>query len=270
MFRLINIEFKKMLTYKTFWVLMGFFIFALSLSLGLSQLIINKIVVEAGKNAPIPIMKISIFYFPKIWHHITYFAGYFNLFLAVIIIFFVCNEFSFKTIRQNIVNGMSRNEFVISKLYFIIVLSLGITLVLFILGLILGLIHTRNPEAGDIFGAKLQFLLGYFIELITYLTFAFFIAFLIRRAALAIVTLLFYTAIEQIIIWWQIPTEYVKFMPLKAFGRLVHFPSIPLPEINGQGLRFQDYVAIPDSGIAILYALIFLGLILLIMKKRDL
>lgn len=108
-------------------------------------------------------------------------AGYLNLFLAIIVIFFVCNEFSNKTIRQNIINGLSRTEFILSKLYLILIFSLAATLLIFLTGLILGLIHSKDVDIGDIFSNRLQFILGYFIEVVTYLIFAYFIAFLLKR-----------------------------------------------------------------------------------------
>lgn len=270
MIRLIKIEFEKILSYRAFWILAGFYTVSLTFVLIVAQVIINKIVVEAGKSAPIPLLKISLYQFPRIWNNLTYIAGYMNIFLAIMVIYFVCNEFSYKTIRQNIINGLSRKEFVISKLYFIVILSLGTSLLIFLLGLVLGSIHSSDVSIGEIFNNRLQFVLGYFIEVLTYLTFAFFIAFLLKKAGLAVITLLFYTMIEQIIIWWKIPAACVKFFPLKAFGRLVHFPKIPLPEINGSGFRFQDYVAWTDTGIALLYTLILIGLILWMIRKRDL
>ncbi len=270
MIRLIRIELKKILPYRAFWLLVGFYALSLTFTLIVSQVIINKILLEAGKSAPIPLLKISLYQFPRVWNNLTYMAGFLTLFLAIIVIFFVCNEFSNKTLRQNIINGLSRKEFILSKLYFILIFSLAATLLIFLIGLILGLIHSNDVDIGQIFSSRLQFILGYFIEVFTYLVFAFFIAFLLKKAGLAVITLLFYTMIEQIIIWWKIPSEYVKFFPMKAFGRLVHFPRIPLPEINGQGIRFQDYVSILDSAIALLYAGIFVLLIYLLIRKRDL
>jgi ABC-2 type transport system permease protein len=133
MIRLIKIEFKKILSYRAFWMLAGFYAFSLTFILIVAQVIINKIVVEAGKSAPIPLLKISLYQFPRIWNNLTYIAGFLNIFLAIIVIFFVCNEFSFKTLRQNMINGLSRKEFVLSKLYFILIFSLGTTLLIFLL-----------------------------------------------------------------------------------------------------------------------------------------
>jgi ABC-type transport system involved in multi-copper enzyme maturation permease subunit len=245
------------------------YVVALGFTLFVSQLVINKIVVEAGKSAPIPIPKISLFYFPKVWHNMPYIAGYFNLFLAIVIITLVCNEFSFKTIRQNIINGLSRAEYLLAKLYLILIISIAATILVFLIGLVLGLIHSSSPEISNIFHIKLQFFLGYFLEVLTYLIFAFFLAFLFKKAGLTIIFLLFYTVIEQIIVWWKIPAEWVKAMPMKAFGRLVHFPSLPIPEVNGQGFKFQDYVAFLDSGIALLYGAIMIGIVYYHLKKLD-
>jgi len=270
MFRLIKIDLKKFVSYKTFWVLIGMYIFSLSFVLTMSQLLINKIVVEASKQSPIPLPKVSLFLFPKIWNNLTYIAGYFNIFLAIIVIFLICNEFTYKTLKQNIITGLSRMEYLLSKIYFILILSLGTTLLLFLLGLILGLIHSSNPSAGKIFSSYLQFIPGYFCQTFTYLIFVFFIAFLLRKSSLSIIALLFYTMMEQIIVWWKISPDYTRFMPMKAFGRLIHFPKLPLPEIEGGAIRFQDYIAIPDAGISVIYATIFVGLIYLLLRKRDL
>jgi hypothetical protein len=270
MIRLIKIEFKKILSYRVFWILAGFYAVSLTFVLIIAQVIINKIVIEAGHSAPIPLPKISLYQFPRIWNNLTYIAGYLNIFLAIIILFFICNEFSFRTLRQNIINGLSRKEFILSKLYFIVAIALGTTLLLFMVGLILGLIHSKDISLPVIFNNRLQFILGYFVEVLTYLTFAFFIGFLLRKTGLAIITLLFYTMIEQIILWWKVPSEYAKFLPLKAFGRLVHFPRIPLPEVNGSSIRFQDYVAFADTGIALAYSAVLILLISWMIRKRDL
>lgn len=270
MIRLLKIELKKILSYKTFWVLTGLFVFSLSFVLTVSQIIINKIVSTASLQSPIPLPKVSLFIFPKIWNNLTYIGGYFNIFLAIIVISLIANEFSYKTLRQNIIHGMSRKEFLLSKLYLITLISLATTVLLFLVGLILGLIHSKSPDLSDIFNTKLHFFIGYFIEVFTYLIFAFFISFSVKKASMAIIILLFYTMMEQIIVWWKVSSDFVMFMPMKAFGRLVHFPKIPLPEIDGSGIKFQDYVSITDSGIAVVYAAILIVLIYVILKKRDL
>ena len=270
MIRLIKIELKKVMSYKTFWVLMGLYLFSLSFVLTMSQLLISKIVTEAGKQSPIPLPKVSLFIFPKIWQNLTYIAGYFNIFLAIIIIFFICNEFTYKTLRQNIISGLSRLEYLLGKIYFILVLSLGATIVIFLLGLVLGFIHSSDPSAGKIFGDYLQFIPGYFVQTSTYLLFVFFIAFLFKKSSLSIIALLFYTMMEQIIVWWKVSPDYTQLMPMKAFGRQIHFPRLPIPDIDGGAFHFQDYISIQDAGIAIVYAAIFVGLIYWLLRKRDL
>jgi len=269
MIRLLKIELKKILSYRVFWFMIILFAALLSLQLILSQVFINKLVTEVAKNSPIPLPSISLFRFPQIWNNMTYIATYFNLFLAITIIFFICNEFSFKTFRQNIITGLSRKEFLLSKLYFIIVLSLATTLMVFMVSIILGLLHTSSPDIADIFGKDLQFIGGYFLQLLCYLTFAFLLSVIFKKSGLAMIILLAYTMIEQIIIWWKVPSEFISFMPMKAFARLVHVPPIPLPQINGEGIEFQDHVALADSGIAVFYAAIMIFILYLLINKKD-
>ncbi len=58
----------------------------------------------------------GIYNFPEIWNFTTYIVGLLKIFLGCIIIFSICQEFSNKMFKQNIIDGFSRKEFIISKL----------------------------------------------------------------------------------------------------------------------------------------------------------
>ena len=58
----------------------------------------------------------GIFNFPYIWHFNTWVAALFKaLFLAIVIVSMMANEYSNKTIKQNLIDGLSKKEFVLSK-----------------------------------------------------------------------------------------------------------------------------------------------------------
>ena len=50
----------------------------------------------------------GIFNFPYIWHFNTYIAAFFKLFLAIVIVSMMSNEYSNKTIKQNLIDGLSK------------------------------------------------------------------------------------------------------------------------------------------------------------------
>ena len=57
----------------------------------------------------------GIFNFPFIWHFNTYFADFLKIFLAVVIVSMMANEYSYGTLKQNLIDGMSKKEFIISS-----------------------------------------------------------------------------------------------------------------------------------------------------------
>ena len=73
----------------------------------------------------------KVFMFPNVWEVLSWMASWFNmLFLGIIIIVLTGNEFSFKTARTQIMNGLSRNEFLLGKSLVILIIALwGLLLV---------------------------------------------------------------------------------------------------------------------------------------------
>ena len=59
----------------------------------------------------------GIFNFPYIWHFNTYVASLFKLFLAVVIVSMMANEYTYGTLKQNLIDGLSKKEFILSKFY---------------------------------------------------------------------------------------------------------------------------------------------------------
>ena len=57
----------------------------------------------------------GIFNFPFIWHFNTYIATWLKLFLAIIIVSMMANEYTYGTLKQNLIDGLSKKEFITSK-----------------------------------------------------------------------------------------------------------------------------------------------------------
>ena len=57
----------------------------------------------------------GIFNFPFIWHFNTYIAAILKIFLAIVIVSMMSNEYSYRTLKQNLIDGLSKKEFVLSK-----------------------------------------------------------------------------------------------------------------------------------------------------------
>ena len=144
MVKLLKIELKKIMTYKVFWILMGLYFTFLILGILMAGFTINNWIDNLNQHSPIPFPHVRFYFFPDVWQNITFFASIrFVLILpAIVVIILITNEFTNKTIRQNIVNGMSRQEFLLSKLQLIFLISLLITFILILSIFILGIANT--------------------------------------------------------------------------------------------------------------------------------
>jgi ABC-type transport system involved in multi-copper enzyme maturation permease subunit len=267
MIKLLKIELKKVLPNKTFWILMILYVVVLGLVFFGTQGFINKVTSQAGSKSPIPIPEISIYNFSDIWHNLTFIAGFLKIFLAVIVIILITNEFSYKTIRQNILAGMSRWDFLKSKILSILGLAMISTLLIFIMGMILGFIYSSSHAFTDIF-RNTVFLLGYFLEVTGFLMFAFLIGFLVKRSGLAIGILLLYYIIIEPIINYKLPDYLDDYLPIRAINNLIDIPNTVLMRLFG--VEFQDYIALSDVGLVLGYCCLFCGITYLILVKRDL
>ncbi len=268
MINLLNIELKKITPNKTFWVLVSMYVILTSLILFGIQGFMNEFSKEITRNAPVEVPLFSLYRFPSIWHNLTYIVGFLKIFLGVVVIILVTNEYSFKTIRQNVITGLSRTNVMTAKVLLTFILSAGATLLVFIVGLVLGFINTPSISFLKIFN-NTNFLFAYFLEIFTFLLFALLIGFLFKRSGLSIGFLLLYTYIIEPLILYKLPDAADRFMPLEAASNLIGLPKTSIMNLLNQ-YDFRNYVAIEDVFVSAGFCALFIYLIYLIMRKRDL
>ena len=84
----------------------------------------------------------GIFNFPFIWHFNSYLVAYLKIFFAVVIVALVGNEYSYRTLKQNLIDGLSKWEFLMSKVWMIATFVLISTFFLGVTSLLLGLMYS--------------------------------------------------------------------------------------------------------------------------------
>jgi ABC-2 type transport system permease protein len=266
MTRLFRIELIKIRSNAAFWVLTSLHI-GIILLVVLSGHIFLKTISVNGESISnlLDTSAIPLYQFPDIWHNVTYVAAYLKFILAIYIIISIASEISYDTLRQNIMNGLSRADFIVSKYFLVLMLALGSTIFVFITALILGITNTAEFEAHDLIKYS-GFIPAYFLLLTAYLIFAVLIGLLIKRTGLAMGLMFLYTIIIEPVIALRIKTEWIKgLFPLKAINNLIHMPfgKYALREV-------QDYVSVKEIGIVTIYIIVFTWLIYLLLRKRDL
>ena len=227
--------------------------------------------------------EMGIFNFPYIWHFNTYVASILKFFLLLVIVSMMANEYSYKTLKQNLIDGLSKKEFILSKFYTVVAFALASTFFVFITSLILGLIYSDYNEF-TIITSDLTYLLAFFIKLIAYFSFGLFLGILVKRSAFAVGAMLVWYIIEWIIFgilgWkfvsWETAQNIKNFLPLEAMSNLIKEPGSRLGAVrsiaNQIGETFTKTYAVEFSTIAIVstWTLIFIYLSLTLLKKRDL
>lgn len=266
MIRLLRIEFIKAFNFKALWYLFVIYALALGIILFGVETFINDIIGEGGRNLPITLPKMSLYAFPLVWHNLTYLAGFFKVFPAIMFLILATNEYSYKTIRQQLITGLSRNELFFAKVLLMLATSLFMGLLVGIFGLILGISHTSDLSF-LLFIEKSGFLLTYVLEVFAYTMFAYFIATIVKRSGFAIGILLLWAYIIEPILAYKLPDGYEDYLPLRSIGNLIQIPNSQLMKIFG--IEFQEYISSNDVFIALGYTFLFGFIVWLIHQKKD-
>lgn len=274
MMKLLRIESVKVLPYRVFQILAILYAGAFLLSAGALPFI--KLSTTLANSEDILNLK-SLYYFPEIWDTFAYFAAKSNIFLAIIVIFLVGNEYSYNTFRQHVVNGLSRQDLLNGKLMVIVSIALVNTLMVFLFGLIFGFIYSSGYSFQDVF-SHLYMLGIYFIQAVSHMIVAMMIAVWLRNKTLAIVVLIVYQIILEPIIRLAV-NKYVLahlglFFPMRVITRLTPMPDIAITEMLKANTDFKEMaMTLPlwaNLLLALGYGLIFYMITRAILMRRNL
>jgi len=269
MTRLIKIEFLKLKPLKAVWVLIGLYLVALLAISFSAKLFLDFLTAKGIEFQGLTPSIIPVYDFSDVWQNLAFLAGYFKIFPALILIISVSNEFSYRTHRQNIIDGLSRKEFFLSKLTFAAFLAVLSAAVLLLIGMALGFAYSPVADVATIL-ENIIFVPVHALQFFIYFLFAIWLVLLIRRAGITIVLLLLYTVILEPIaagIFYSGLLDMghiADLFPMQAISALV-----PMP-FGKYALQYsQDYVAAGDLAIALGWMAIFTTAIFWILRKRD-
>ena|SRR5436190_3216573 len=266
MLHLLKIDLKKLVDYNTFWVICGLYFFTLiaGAASGMEFLKwLGTTFEDFGKE--ININRIPLYHFPDIWQNLAWAAGLLKLGLAIMVVISISNEFTYRTIRQNIIDGLSREQFLLSKVLTNFVLAALSMLSVFLIALVAGFIY--SPTIDFPYGMTgIAFYPAYFLEVFAFLSFALMLGILVQRSGLTIILLLNSYLIELILkknIDDYLPGT-VEFFPLESLMNLV-----PLPFARYAFQEIRDYVTITSVLIAAAWTFLFNYFAYLKLKKSD-
>ena len=211
---------------------------------------------------------------PRMWFfnmNVTqqaYFASFFNVLLAVVVVIVTTNDFQYKTMRQNIIDGMSKRQVIFSKFLLVFFLSFIATLYTFLVGLVIGMLESTTYDWYE----NIHLIVLYFVQTLGYFSFAFLFSIVVKRPAIAIVSFILYFPVETII-GKIISGDLYQVFPLKVFADLTPIPFFKsiLASVKTQGVP-EPWIL--DTNVRIIlslvYVLLFFLLTYFILKRKDL
>lgn len=225
----------------------------------------------------------GIFNFPYIWHFNTFVTAFFKLFLAIVIVSMMSNEYANKTIKQNLIDGLSKKEFVGSKFLTVLVFSGVSTVFVFVVSMILGLIYSDYNELSIIF-SDLEFLLAFFVKLTGFFSFCLFLGILVKRSAFALGFLILWAILEQamfgVLGWkfvsWDTAQRIKDFFPLESMANLIKEPVSRLNAVQsvaeqiGETIELNYQVHWWEFLITLAWTALFVYWSYALLRRRDL
>lgn len=275
MLRLIKLELQKLWLNKVSRVLIF-----VSFILPFTVLVLSSIKINFFGFFTLELGELGIFNFPIIWHITTFFASYFKFFFAIVVVSMIGNEYSNKTLKQNLIDGLSKKEFILSKFYTIVFFSLCATVLIGVATFLIGLYYSSYTEASIIF-REVEFLLAYFVKLVGFFSLCLFFGMLVKRSAFALAFLVILYIFEWIIFWGayeafgsaETAFKIKNFMPLESMYKLIDQPAqrVVMTKFPEKGDLAYDYaVHWYEIAVVLGWTSLFIFLSYRLLKKRDL
>lgn len=223
--RMLAIEWMKIKRYRTFWILSG--LFAILLPLWNYAISKGNLKATDGKSdAQVDIFN-NTYKFNYLWQNMGFWASIFVVFISVLVIIMITNEYVYRTNRQNIIDGQTRMQFYHSKWLMAFVFAVATTLFVFITGFILG---AANDSMSN-FPGKIEHLFYLFILCLNYYGFALMLGLLFKRSGITIgIFFMYYLIIENL--GEKLLNRYLPnagdYMPLQASDELLPLPLMDL------------------------------------------
>ncbi len=258
---LLKIEWLKIKNYTAFKVLGIFFMVGIVL-VNYIVFIVNKKVVGNIKSGGL-LNIFNPYSFDNTWQTTSYTTGYLLILPALLLIILITNEFTFRTSRQNIIDGWSRRQFIEVKIMLALILAILSTVMVFLTAVFFGLVSGTDFSLNGFDHVGFFFLKAFSYNMIAVLA-----SVLVRRTGFAIGIYFIYMGFENIISQlldvWSIKIRMDTgtdlgsmgdYLPMNASDGLLTFPDNPLKSMAKSALPTEYFWVV--ISLVVFYLIIF-------------
>lgn len=272
--QLLYTEWLKLRSYKAFLILSLFFAIGVLATNYIVYTTYQNVVVKS--KAGMLLGDFKPFDFDYVWQTVSYTAGYLLMLPVLLVIIIVTNEFAFRTVRQNIIDGWQREQFFNAKLMLVVLFSIASVMMVILTGLIFGF---QGSNAFSFTGFSH---VGYFfLKALSYMMLALLLSCWIRKTGFAFGVFFIYMGVENILAdLLDAGAMKIKelhktdlgslgdYLPMNASDGLLTFPSNPLKEMATERMPTPNIYA--GLAFAVIYLLLFYFLSKRNLLKKDL
>lgn len=267
--QLLQLEWLKYKNNRTF--LISFILFAIFLPSSV------MVILSFGEFPPPLPQPRSFFNIPDIWEFIGYAGNWLAYFIFGFLgVYMVTVETANRTIRQSVINGMSRFNVVSGKVIFLVVIAIAATIFYILSALILASLGSE-PYQGQPFFGENWIIFRFFLTVLSYLVFGFLIGLITRSMGLGVLIYFMYVffieaALRYLVHYNITGGRSMIFYPMNAVEDLTPSPLYDMPGLeSNMNMDFKLFMTPTEAIItSSIYLIIFIVVCYQIVLRRDL
>ncbi|HJV19010.1 MAG TPA: ABC transporter permease subunit [Sediminibacterium sp.] len=227
MLSLLKIEWLKIRKYPAFWWMLGIVLLTYPGINGIFVNVYQQFTTRKDMAGSFAKMVLgNPFAFPETWHTVAYFSSFFVLLPAILVIMLITNEYSYRTHRQNIIDGWSRADFITGKLIDVLIISIVVTVVYMATAIGYGIY--ADADNLNRWTEQLHYIPLYFLQTFAQLSIAYLLGYLVKKAFIALgIFLFYYLIVENILVAYlkyrKVPIT--RFLPFEISDNMLVAPA---------------------------------------------
>lgn len=254
MLQLLKLEWLKVKNYRAFWVFLALYL------IGLFS--INYIAYQLQgdikkNNVPLNIFPYD---FPAVYQTIAWVSSWLLYFPGMLMILVITNEYNYKTHRQNIIDGLTRQQFVTAKILFGLSIAVITSISCFLIALYFG-----NEFSGSVSFNGIQYIGYSFIQTLCYLFLAMILALFMRRSGLAMIVFFLYGLLFEQLIGGFIDSKILNNGVATRFYFPLEASDVLIPITFGKEIIYKDA---PSQTIMLIVCLVYISLFVFLSFRK--
>lgn len=144
--------------------------------------------------------------------------------LSLIVIFMISGEYTYRTLKQNLIDGLSKTQWIASKVFMIFAIAFFITLVVFFTTLYLSFSYSIDSSWMVLSKDVVFYTLSCFLSMFFFFCMVLFFTILCKRSIFSVAIIFAWFLIEKNLTYFYDFENLKDFLPFHVMENLIHSP----------------------------------------------